>query len=172
MGAANAEAAVETEAVDEATNLNPNEEEETGGKEETELDAGATLNDETTKECQIVQPDEAGAQNEDLDDVFVNTASNTAEVQSEPAAELGAEVNESLIQENNIGHTTDENTCEDEEDQAVADVTDSNAQCSSVRGSVDESSVLDHGAELEEANNSFVEEDVADAGQEEQQEVV
>merc|ERR1719222_221033 len=101
-------------------------------------------------DSEIVQPEETDVQNEDPDDVFVNTV----EAQSEPA-----EANESLVQENNIEHTTEENTNEDE-DPAVADVTDSNAQCSSVRGSVDESSVLDHGAELEEGNNSFVDEEV------------
>jgi len=159
------ESAVESEAVAEAkveADINPTEEEEeeTGAKDETELlDEDATGKTESAKDSEIVQPEEAEVPNEDLDDVFVNTI----EAQSEPA-ELGAEASESVVQENNIGHTV-ENTHEDED--PVADVTDSNAQCSSVRGSVDESSVLDHGAELEEANNSFVEEDV-----EEEQETV
>merc|ERR1712130_49884 len=160
---ANDESAVESEAVAEAKvggDINPTEEEEeTGAKDETEQEEHATGKSESAKDFEIVQPEEAEAQNEDQDDVFVNTTE----------AELGGEANESLIQENNIGHT-EENT-RDEED-AVADVTDSNAQCSSVRGSVDESSVLDHGAELEEANNSFVEEEVDAAAADEEQETI
>ena len=140
-----------------------NEDEETGAKDGTELDEDATCKTESAKDSEIVQP-ETDVQNEDPDDVFVNTV----EAQSEPA-----EANESLVQENNIEHTTEENTNEDE-DPAVADVTDSNAQCSSVRGSVDESSVLDHGAELEEGNNSFVDEEVdpGHASAEEEQETI
>jgi len=160
---ANDESAVESEAVAEAKvggDINPTEEEEeTGAKDETEQEEHATGKSESAKDFEIVQPEEAEAQNEDQDDVFVNTTE----------AELGGEANESLIQENNIGHT-EENT-RDEED-AVADVTDSNAQCSSVRGSVDESSVLDHGAELEEANNSFVEEEVDAAAADDEQETI
>merc|ERR1712233_183466 len=151
----NAESAEETEAVAEekvTADITPNEDEETGVKDETELEEDATCKRES-KDCEIVQTEEAEAQNEDPDDVFVNTI----EEQSEPV-QLVVEVNESLVQENNIGQT-EENTHEDED--PAADVTDSNAQCSSVRGSVDESSVLDHGNELEETgNNSFVEEDV------------
>merc|ERR1712130_1055196 len=151
----NAESAEETEAVAEekvTADITPNEDEETGVKDETELEEDATCKRES-KDYEIVQTEEAEAQNEDPDDVFVNTI----EEQSEPV-ELVVEVNESLVQENNIGQP-EENTHEDED--PAADVTDSNAQCSSVRGSVDESSVLDHGNELEETgNNSFVEEDV------------
>merc|ERR1712130_964146 len=151
----NADSSEETEAVAEekvTADITPNEDEETGVKDETELEEDATCKRES-KDYEIVQTEEAEAQNEDPDDVFVNTI----EEQSEPV-ELVVEVNESLVQENNIGQP-EENTHEDED--PAADVTDSNAQCSSVRGSVDESSVLDHGNELEETgNNSFVEEDV------------
>merc|ERR1712130_575805 len=151
----NAESAEETEAVAEekvTADITPTEDEETGAKDGTELDEDATCKTES-KDCEIVQTEEAEAQNEDPDDVFVNINQE----QSEPV-QLVVEVNESLVQENNIGQT-EENTHEDED--PAADVTDSNAQCSSVRGSVDESSVLDHGNELEETgNNSFVEEDV------------
>merc|ERR1712037_994869 len=132
--------AEDTEAVAEANvTADINEDEETGAKDGTEPDEDATCKTDSAKDSEIVQP-ETDVQNEDPDDVF----GNTIEAQSEPA-----EANESLVEENNIGHTTEENTNEDE-DPAVVDVTDSNAQCSSVRGSVDESSVLDHGAELEE----------------------
>ena len=153
--------AEETSDVEMTTDINSNEEEETGAKDETEQNKAETGQNNIVKECEIVQADAAEVQNEDPDDVGV---------QAEPA-EFEAEVSDLPIGENNIGHP-EENTPEDED--PVADVTDSNAHCSSsVRGSVDESSVLDHGAELEEANNSFGEEDV-DAVQApaEEQEVV
>merc|ERR1712180_41837 len=88
-----------------------------------------------------------------LDEVFVNTTSNCNKEQTD-ASQSGLELGEQVLEEKNNRN--------DEEDvePAAADVTDSNAQCSSsVRGSVDESSFLDHPVELDDGNNSFVEEE-------------
>merc|ERR1712012_368243 len=142
-----------TEIVDEsqAPSSDDNPREDEGTKNDDELPEASTQIRRGSDAVHLIGDE---TQNEDLDEVFVNTTSDCNKAQTD-ASESGMELGEQVLEEKN------NRSAEEYEEPAATDVTDSNnAECSSsVRGSVDESSFLDHPVELDDGNNSFVEEE-------------